>query len=116
MKLTKKQALELTRDMWDWLSEDENRKKSEWLANHEFPFCSILHNCFLCEYAKLDQVEYPYTQNCNECPLVGRWVKDYPQYDCETTGSPFLEWCGFDNRCENAKRIADLCREALAEL
>lgn len=72
MKLTKKEALELHRQMWGdmqnilgdcpWSDEREDYKR-EWCEDH-FPNEDISSYCFLCEYD--DQFEDYF---CRHCPI-----------------------------------------------
>lgn len=71
MKLTKKEALKLHKQMWtDMQNElgdmpsvpDREMFKLEWCAEH-FPNVEIGSNCFLCAYD--DQFE----EDCKHCPI-----------------------------------------------
>lgn len=82
MKLTKEQAIEEHRKMWNWIADqyEEGRAtdiytlKSEYMGEYmeeteleERPF----HNCFCCEYAseKVDSmISRPH--RCTQCPVI----------------------------------------------
>ena len=59
MDLTKKKALELTIELWEWLAETGGVKR-EWSGWKEYGD-DIRGDCFLCEYTKGD---------CSLCPLT----------------------------------------------
>lgn len=97
MKLTRERALELHRRMWTDMQKDlgdnptyEQRYnyKTRWLRTN-FPYDCVEHNCFLCEYAKVDYAE------CEDyCPIewpAGR-CEDGSWYDEELD-----EWDYSDN-------------------
>lgn len=87
MKLTKKQALELHRQMWTdmmnklgdspSLAERINFKK--WWCNEHFPDEGIDCHCFLCEYTK-QYGEYC----CDHCPI--KWDDNYDDDSCGGMG------------------------------
>ena len=111
VKLTKKKALELTAELWDWVSENGKRK-------HEWPGWDTKEaqgDCFLCEY---DSQHVIGDRECKKCPLYGKWNG---HRKCDTKGSPYHTW--YDIRDGSlpearlaAKQVADLCREELRRL
>ena len=74
MELTKEQALEEHRKMWNWIADqyengrvgDIHAMKEEYIEETEYRE-RILHNCFCCEYTtqKQDSLNI-----CKHCPVV----------------------------------------------
>lgn len=73
MKLTKQQAIEGHRKMWNWIADEIESRKNVCVihalkafycnANHLF----LRHNCFCCEYS----INGNYS--CDKCPVD--WIK-----------------------------------------
>lgn len=93
-RLTRKRALELTRDQWDWLAKHPDKYKYEWPMLDKFKGKPIF-DCFCCEYAKQHgEKDFGDRRNiewrdasCPQCPLRKLW----PQ-NCTGNKSPFMEW------------------------
>ena len=70
MELTKKQAIELHRELWDWLYHHPSKQKWEWSEwkNNGGNFPSVESDCFLCEYELT-------RSNCKNCLLL--WPLDH---------------------------------------
>ena len=75
MELTKKQAVENHRKMWNWIADqlerDDNTKdvidlKEAYCKENNY---SLIHDCFCCEYAKSAYREYD-KNNCLYCPIL----------------------------------------------
>jgi len=70
MELTEHEAVELTLLMWRDIASGEARNKYDWLSRHDFgDEDSIMHRCFLCEYASkrgLDE-KSPFPPSCHLC-------------------------------------------------
>ena len=64
MKLTKKKAIELHRQLWDWLYHHPLKIKQDWPRwkqnSGDIPEEKILAHCFPCQYVQME---------CKECPL-----------------------------------------------
>ena len=102
MKLTKKKAIELHRELWDWLYHYPSKHKGDW---PEWVFnggdiSETTHDCFLCEYTDL---------KCNNCLL------DWPI--TSDTGDPlsccnsyYVEWV-YSNSPKTRKKYAKLIRD-----
>lgn len=85
MKLTKEQAIEEHRKMWNWIADqyeegcakDIHALKSEYMGETEIEG-RLLHNCFCCEYAiekvvgmfssAKDIASVPH--RCTQCPVI----------------------------------------------
>lgn len=83
MKLTKQQAIEGHRKMWNWIADEIERQKSECCISFLKDFyCSannlnLRHNCFCCEYS-IDG-----NHGCEKCPVD--WIKTKHCSDDETS-------------------------------
>lgn len=82
MELTRKQALELHRQMWVDMQKDlgdnpeyveREKYKTKWCKEH-FPDEHIDNDCFLCEYTRQT------LGGCNTCPVV--WPVEPYGYCC----------------------------------
>ena len=74
MKLTKKKAIKISRELWDWLAETGEESKADW---HGWEKYGKMHDdCALCEYVRT-------REGCISCPLgqdcygtyFGNWYK-----------------------------------------
>lgn len=99
--MTKQEAIEKHRKMWNWLADNPGKSKSDYLEIYE-PIVWLLNDCYLCEYAN---------DNCDDCPL------QWPHNECSTheQNGLFDEWikemvCYEDyvRAAEIAKQIAQL--------
>jgi hypothetical protein len=61
MKLTKKKAIELHRELWDWLYHHPSKWKEGWPGWKEHG--EVAEDCFLCEYVKTNNL------TCSKCLL-----------------------------------------------
>ena len=79
MKLTKKKAIELSIELWTWLTETGKRKDEwdKWTSR-------VIDMCFLCEYGR--QMT-PRRFSCNVCPYRDKFGH------CNNDGSNFNRWC-----------------------
>jgi len=90
MKLTKKKAIELHRELWDWLYHNPEKAKGDWPRWEELE--KVMAQCFLCEYAnrKCNLTLF----QCECCPLA------WPRFDlwsrkgvfCYQKDTPFDKW------------------------
>jgi len=99
MKLTKKRAIELHRELWDWLYHHPSKEKEDWPRwrhnKGDIDSASVESGCFLCEYTDT---------GCDGCPLD--WS---PAGTCYT--GFFLWWeqaKAWQTRRKYAKLIRDL--------
>jgi len=115
MRLTKRKAVEITKELWEWCAETGESKWQwpKWRKYGEFHA-----SCPLCEYAER------HTGACSPCPLLGMWSDGSTMSRCMDFGSPFLMWKDtFDIlepsyndmglRKESAREIVDLCNRWL---
>ena len=72
MKLTKQQAIEGHRKMWNWIADEIEKQKSEyWIPSLKECYCyenklTLISDCFCCEYNN----NY---KECPKCPLD--WIE-----------------------------------------
>ena len=99
MKLTAKEAVELSIDLWEWLAETGKEKEDwpEWKWNGG-KYSHINSDCFLCEYAD---------GGCAACPY-GK---------CYDIGDPFERWdlSGKNQKKKYAKQFVKQLKEILKE-
>ena len=96
MKLTKKRAVELHRELWDWLYKNPSKRKYHWPRWKEIG--DIRHDCFGCEYDR------QFNEDCELCPIV------WPGGHCETDNSPYDHWSLADTNATR-KKYAGLIRD-----
>ena len=115
MKLTKRKALEVTREEWTWLAETGGPRKKDWPGWAVYR--KMEHNCPCCEYDKRANAEFG--KLCSRCPLYPR-LKDLSYaYMCEFPGEPYKRWSeetSIEGRKDWAQRMVDLCNARLEEL
>ena len=111
MKITKKRAIKLHRELWSWLSEHPKAEKSEWPGwkKNGGTELEIEHYCFCCEYVKQFVNYYEEDLNCKLCPV--KW----PDESCQ---APFISkkmylfdkwhYAYMDEKIEFAKQISKL--------
>lgn len=125
--LTERQALELTWDMWHWLSLHPMQDKHDYLNQHQpETMLYVANHCFCCEYIKQ---KFPTEVSLKGflcaggrgridfCPLGALWPTG-----CEE-GGPWLDWLDTEPvesyrllRVQAANAIADACQERLSEM
>ena len=97
MKLTKTQAIEEHRKMWNWIADETERRrepvgKYSYLKKYIYTgegltkYGTIKDNCFLCEYT----VNQSY-RNCSSCPLDWAVGENKVRY-CTESESLFTKW------------------------
>ena len=89
MFLKRKAAIQMTRDMWNWIADETEKRqrivlKIEYFIENKIP--SVFCDCFLCEYA----LEEKGMRCVDKCPLnFGGTMK----YACEyVLDSPYRDW------------------------
>ncbi len=101
MRLSKKRAIALHRELWDWLYRHPSLKIGkkhwpEWKWNGG-KYCEIMSNCFLCEY----------TYECLDCPLDwSEWARTCSDWH----GGLFTSW-KISETWQNRKKYAKLIRD-----
>lgn len=105
MKLTKKRALKLTIELWQWLYDNPKSEKRYWLGwrKNKGRYTAV-GDCFACEYAfrSLKKV------GCDKCPLLQLWPDG-----CMENTSPYIQWTktrDIELRKKYAKSIIDFCK------
>jgi hypothetical protein len=106
-KLSKTQQVKLFRELWEWLSENPTKEKTEWPRwNINFGDIQLCANqCPLCAWV-IDI--HGSLKDCNiHCPI--KWPTE--DNSC-SNGGPFSEWCRTttddDEKIGYAKQIAKL--------
>jgi hypothetical protein len=106
MKLTKKKAIELHRELWDWLYHHPGNWKGDWPGWKEYG--KVAEDCFLCEYVGSNNL------TCSKCPLDwGPTDRCCNPFDIENNGY-FARWNDAltpKTRKKYAKIIRDLPRK-----
>ena len=121
--VTERQALEWTRDLWDWLAENPGKEKFQWPGWETRQ--SQTSECPCCGFDDIER-QKNHKPHCYNCPLKRRWGKPAPGdthfLACNRETSPFFQWkLGlFGNNHEKmakaAKKLANLARKALKAL
>jgi hypothetical protein len=100
-RLTQKRAIELHRELWDWLSKNPRMDKEDWPGFKKFGYIS--NYCWLCEYHVTHKRGY-----CNKnCLLDWSGVKG----GCLWDNGEFSKWQGAKSKkgkIKWAKIIRDL--------
>ena len=113
MKLTKRKALEICRELWLWLADNPEKSKDDWPGWKEY--WPMISGCPCCEYIRH---RYPFgILNCHRCLLkwpISRWA--HSCLDDDTPYSAWLEPKSVDDRVGSALEIVALCDEALLEM
>jgi len=105
MKLTAKEAVEKSIELWEWLAEtgEDKYEWDEWERNGGKYSNDIDGDCFLCEY-----VGQQSSANCHSaCPYYAKYGDT-----CCKEGFPFEEWEAAESN-RNRKKYAKLFLEQL---
>ena len=100
MKLTKDEAVRLSREHWKWLAETGSANKQLWLDDNGYE--DINCDCFLCEYSYFRKAE------CGACPVVWKDTGILGLEPCMM--SYFGQWRKAKTR-EERKRLAKIISE-----
>ena len=111
MELTRKEAIQKCRDMWNWIADETQKrgrvvKKEEYFLEHGFE--EPEHDCYLCEYTA--QEDEGRRVDCYMCPfnfgVDGR-------YACENPETPYKKWWYAITNMEESTiaEIADFARQ-----
>jgi len=106
MKLTKKKAIELHRELWDWLYYHPTEEKEDWprWKKNGGDIPRVYADCFLCEYDQQHGGSY-----CGETCILD-WSPPHGCFGSENNGA-FCRWDRARNpktREKYAKIIRDL--------
>lgn len=86
-RLTKQKAIELHRDMWNWIAEQYENDSTEEAYDLKTQYCRqhgfyhLEHECFCCEYD--DQAGVETDEYCKYCPLLWGTETETTSYYCE---------------------------------
>lgn len=113
-------ALTITRDMWQWLSEDSIRTKWQWVSQFAPELAGkMLADCACCQYARYHSATSHL--DCGKCPLRSHWGSAHMA--CGQPNQDFGIWHNYKvsptqptHRLAAAKRISDAAARRLAEL
>lgn len=67
MKLSRVRAIELHRELWNWLAKNPSAAKEDWPEWNRYP--QIDSFCFLCEYDKQQRKYNNQQRICSACPV-----------------------------------------------
>ena len=124
MKLTKEQAIEEHRKMWNWIADqyeegctaDVYALKEEYMQKGELEG-HILHNCFCCEYAtqSIEAEGESRFLKCSKCPVIWGTEMFDILFPCEHYNSKYQllksESCKLDKLNVNSELCVRLARE-----
>ena len=117
MKLTKRKALEICKELWTWLAETGTGQKRDWPGWKKYG--EMACDCPCCEYALTLRREH---QNCNVCPLLNYAWGDKRYKPCliwspqDDTFYGLWEHASIFERAYYAAWMVDACDRALADL
>lgn len=118
VKLSKREALRICHDLWEWLYRHPMRVKHEWpgweelkkkytvLEIEDCPMCAWVEQKYGREASCVSKEERRAAEKAkreervDRCPMVSLWP-----YGCNHVGAPFSEWCMEHNKAKNAKII-----------
>ena len=112
MRLTRKKAIELCIELWEWLAKT-GKIKSEWPEWVKYE--NIECDCWFCEYQVRQEMRYPtanhYGKNgtCRYCPLTTINVA------CEQDGTLYRKWDASITP-QNRKKYAKLFLEQIRSI
>lgn len=113
MRLTRKKAIELSIELWEWLAETGSGEKSEWPEWGNYGEVIYLADCFLCEYGNRNinpkNIEDKYWTECGACPYHKKFGR------CCNDNTPFWLWAE-EEEIEPRKKYALLFLAQLKEL
>ena len=110
--MTKKESLEICRDMWTWLAEDPHyRRKSDYLWEHDLK--GMRCDCPCCEFTSQGLA---YAIDCTICPLRNYWPEGDLYMRCLNPGSPYAGWEDNIRSKERCLTIVNFCKEELEKM
>ena len=96
MKLTERQAIEKSIELWEWLAETGSYWKDDWDGWEED--VEITDECFLCEYAVQESGTAYLDKRCLVCPYYGKYG-----FKCVNGCSPYCAWDDADDYDDKKK-------------
>ena len=118
MKLTAKEAVEETKKMWQWISENPEKKKEDYLKLFK-KNVDLLNCCYLCEFCKKKGI-IKYPLDCRRCPLINLWSNDLSlalsyDYKCiRSYDSPYFKYTYFI--AKHFKQESAVCASEIVKL
>jgi hypothetical protein len=114
------EALRETILMWDWLSENPQMGKGDYLDLRR-PAVAPIYECFACQYASEESgVTDLGPRVCMHCPIWPQEDGPTDEVMCAKESSPYGDWLrargGTDRKARAAKGVADLARAALSSI
>ena len=109
-RLTKRKALEITAELWQWMVENPGNLKYQWPGWEKYG--EMYGACACCEYARRHS-HGPIKDNCVPCPLYGKWSKEEHSI-CDD--GPYADWERSKSskaRTKHALAIVELCKTEL---
>lgn len=109
MRLTRKKAIEITKELWTWLAETGEGYKNTWPGWKTYGV--VQNDCAFCEYSYPKAIGYHDTDDviCRKCP----WYRKFGH--CEEYDSPYWKWWEARS-AKTRKKYARLFLEKLEEL
>lgn len=105
MRLTKKRALDISIELWEWMAKTGSNYKGDWPGWEKYG--EMFNYCPLCEYAGAVKIE---TNRCKKCLL--KWGA----FGCERQGeSQYLKWDDALTKADR-KKYAGLFVKQLKEI
>ena len=87
MKLTRREALVKTIEMWTWLAEHPEASKKDYFTENNIKDVP-LHDCYCCEYGK--KIHKDFASICTICPI---WICTNGRVvGCFGSSSPYFKW------------------------
>ena len=106
-RLTKRKALEITTELWQWMVENPGNLKYQWPGWEKYG--EMYGACACCEYV----VRHDHKHTCTFCPLYGKWSNKEHSICNE---GPYDDWeRSIDSkaRTKHALAIVELCKKEL---
>lgn len=105
MKLTKKESIKRTEELWTWLAETGEEYRVLWPSWNHYSIPS--HGGYLCDYAsEKSKLESFF---CGKCPYFQKFG------DCTRFDSPYSGWVNAET-IDERKKYAKLLLEELRQL
>jgi hypothetical protein len=101
MRLTKKKAIEIAKELWTWLAET-GRAKEEWPGWEQYG--KMESSCALCEYGCQHG-----SMTCKPCPYYQKFG------GCIAEDAPYFQWAGAQN-LQDRKKYARQFLEQVKQL
>lgn len=106
MRLTRKKAIQITKELWEWLAETGGGRKGDWPGWDKYGVMAV--DCPLCEYNS----RHTFTDtelSCEPCPYFQALGH------CNMNRTPFRRWIMAVTK-ENRQKYANLFLEQLKQL